>query len=257
MTAQPVSHSQDQFISKFLSLVTHELRSPLNAINGYLDLMLEGMAGELSEQQREFLQRARAGSEHLYTLLEDLLLAARADTGQLRLKRTTLSLDEVVEAAMEDLELTTRDAGVTIETMLPVDLPPFLGDAVRLQHALRNLLSNALRFTPAGGRVTISAHLLPSQDGGTPQMIEIRVQDTGYGIAPEYHERIFERFFRGPQPGGDRVSGQGLGLAVVRIIAELHGGSVRVESTPGEGSTFVLALHLAGTPLEQMVALDL
>src|SRR5579875_2457187 len=243
MTAQPVSHSQDQFISKFLSLVTHELRSPLNAINGYLDLMLEGMAGELSEQQREFLQRARAGSEHLYTLLEDLLLAARADTGQLRLKRTTLSLDEVVEAAMEDLELTTRDAGVTIETMLPVDLPPFLG--------------NALRFTPAGGRVTISAHLLPSQDGGTPQMIEIRVQDTGYGIAPEYHERIFERFFRGPQPGGDRVSGQGLGLAVVRIIAELHGGSVRVESTLGEGSTFVLALHLAGTPLEQMVALDL
>lgn len=257
MAAQPVSHSQDQFISKFLSLVTHELRSPLNSINGYLDLMLEGMAGELSEQQREFLQRARAGSEHLYALLEDLLLAARADAGQLRLKRTSISLDELVAAAIEDLELTAQNAGVTIGTVLPVDLLPFSGDAVRLQHALRNLLNNALRFTSAGGRVTISAHLLPAQQDEARQKMEIRVQDTGCGIAPEYHERIFERFFRGPQAGGDRVSGQGLGLAVVRIIAELHGGSIRVESSPGEGSTFVLALDIADTPLEPMVALDL
>ncbi len=242
MAAKPPSHSQDQFISNFLSLVTHELRSPLNAINGYLDLTLEGIAGELNEQQREFLQRARAGSEHLYVLLEDLLLVARADAGQLRLNRSRVSLDELVTGALEELELTAQDSGVTLEVALPDDLPTFLGDAVRLQHVLRNLLSNALRFTPVGGRVTIGAHALPTRQDEKQQMIEVRVQDTGCGISPAYHEHIFERFSQVPQPGGGRSGGQGLGLAVVKMIIELHGGNVRVESSPGAGSTFILKL---------------
>jgi signal transduction histidine kinase len=225
--------------ANFLSLITHELRSPLNSINGYLDLALSGMAGELNEQQREFVQRARAGSEHLYSLIEDLLLASRADAGQLRLNREPVSLAELVSNAFEELELMASDARVSLEETLPAHFPMFPGDPVRLQQVLRNLLSNALHATPAGGQVTVSARLLSKNQ---QKQLEISVHDTGCGIAAVYHERIFERFFQIPLAGSGRASGQGLGLTIVKMIMELHGGSVRIESTPGKGSTVFLTL---------------
>ena len=228
--------------TNFLSLVTHELRSPLNTINGYLDLLLEGIAGEISEQQQEFIRRARSSSEHLYALLEDLLLASRADAGQLRLSRAPASLEELVTGAIDELEVTALDGKVTLEAEVALDLPALLVDNVRLQQVLRNLLINALRFTPAGGRVTVSARVLCPQQNGERELVEVRVCDTGIGIAHMYHERIFERFFQVPPAEGGRSSGQGLGLAIVKMIVELHGGQVRVESTPGAGSTFVFTL---------------
>lgn len=242
MTTTSSSHSQYPPISHFLSLVTHELRSPLNTINGYLDLTLEGIAGELNPQQQDLLQRARASSEYLYTLLEDLLLTARADAGQLKLKRSVHSLKELVDGALEELELTTRHAEVTLVVTLPPALPPLFVDALRVQQVLRNLLSNALRFTPAGGQITITAHALPIPENEEEAVMEIRVQDTGHGIAPAYHERIFERFFQAPPPEGNRANGQGLGLAVAKTIIELHGGSIQVESEPGKGSIFFFTL---------------
>lgn len=230
----------DRMKANFLSLVTHELRSPLNTINGYLDLLLEGIAGDLQGQQREFIRRARAGSEHLYSLLEDLLLASRADAGQLRLNRAPASLQDLVTGAIDELEISALDGKVTLASELPADLPTLYVDSARLQQVLRNLLNNALHFTPAGGRVTISARIL-HQDGGC-ELVEIRVKDNGIGIAPEYHERVFERFFQVPRSEGGRTSGQGLGLAIVKMIVELHGGQVRVESTPGEGCMFIFTL---------------
>ena len=234
----------DRMKAHFLSLITHELRSPLNAINGYLDLALEGLAGELNERQREFLQRARAGSEHLYALIEDLLLASRSDAGQLRLTRELVTLRNLVHDVLEELELTARDAEVSLETEIPADLPVLTLDAVRVQHVLRNLLVNALHSTPTGGHITISAHYEAEQ-----KLVEIRVKDTGCGIDPHYHERIFERFFQLPRPTGGRASGQGLGLAIVKLIVELHGGRVRVESAPNEGSTFIFTLKGSENPI--------
>lgn len=230
--------------ANFLSLVTHELRSPLNTINGYLDLILEGIAGEMNEQQQEFIRRARASSEHLYALLEDLLLASRADAGQLRLNRAPVVLEELVTGAIDELEVTALDGQVTLGADLAADLPVLLADSVRLQQVLRNLLINALRFTPTGGRVTISARVLPTCQDETEERIEVRVSDTGIGIAPEYHERIFERFFQIPRSEGGRSSGQGLGLAIVKMIVELHNGQVCVESVPGAGSAFVFTLNV-------------
>jgi signal transduction histidine kinase len=230
--------------ASFLSLVTHELRSPLNSLNGYLDLTLDGLAGELNEQQQEFLRRARASSEYLYALLEDLLLAARADAGQLRLKRDPIVFADLVGEALEGLELAVRDAGVILEIRIPAEFPKFFADAVRLQQVVRNLLGNAVRFTPAGGSIILTARVLPRQSEGGKELVEISVRDTGYGISPEYHERIFERFFQLPHIGGGRISGQGLGLAVVRMIVELHGGRVRVESVPDAGSTFIFTLDV-------------
>jgi signal transduction histidine kinase len=272
--------------SNFLSMITHELRSPLNAINGYLDLILAGIAGELNEQQREFVQRARAGSEHLFSLIEDLLLLSRADAGQLRLNREMISLPAIVANAIEELELVARDSGITIKVEIASDFPPIYADAVRIQQVLRNLLSNALHFTPPHGSVTISAHLInkvsyahsveatseaceayrnsfappvvlngmdakvrtsdsPPESSETDedqQRVEVRVRDTGYGIAPEHQQHIFERFYQVPLANPGRSSGQGLGLAIVKLIVELHGGQVTIVSKPGEGSVFKFTL---------------
>lgn len=228
--------------ASFLSLITHELRSPLNSINGYLDLILDGLAGELSAQQEEFVQRARVGSEYLYALLEDLLLAARTDAGQLRLKRESVVLDTLIEDVLEGLELVARDASVEITVNVPATFPALFVDTVRLQQIMRNLLGNAIHFTPAAGHVTLSAQVLPPRSTDGRRLAEISIRDTGYGIPLEYQKRIFERFFRLSPADSGRVSGQGLGLAVVKILVEQHGGSIKVESMPGRGSTFTFTL---------------
>lgn len=232
--------------TKFLSLVAHELRSPLNAIHGYLDLVLDGVAGELNEQQREFVQRARAGSEHLYALLEDLLIISRADAGQLRLNREEATLPEIVADTLEDVEITAIDNGVTITVAVDDDFPLVYVDTVRIQQVLRDLLGNSLRFTPSGGSITITASLRNNASASSADVehewVEVRVTDTGCGIELQYQQRIFERFYQVPRASGGRASGQGLGLAIVKMIVELHGGQVTVESTPEQGSTFSFTL---------------
>ena len=232
--------------ANFLSMITHELRSPLNSINGYLDLTLTGIAGELNEQQRDFLQRARAGSEHLYALVEDLLLVSRADAGQIRLNRELTSIKEIVANAVEELELTARDYQITINVDIANDFPPIYADAVRIQQVVRNLVSNALHFTSTGGDVTIGARIINDEANASSEeqekSVEIQVRDTGDGIAPEYREHIFERFYQVPLTNAGRSGGQGLGLAIVKMIVELHGGRVTVESAPAQGSTFAFTL---------------
>lgn len=238
----------------FISMITHELRSPINTINGYLDLVLEGIAGELNQQQREFVQRARAGSEHLYTLIEDLLLIARADAGQLRLNRDFIRLPEIIDQAIEERELAVIDNEISIHVEIASDFPHIYADAIRMQHVMRNLIDNALRFTPREGSIVISARAnntpikTTSADTGTSsdkQHIEVHIRDTGCGIAPEYQQRIFERFYQIPIAQSGRAGGQGLGLTAVKMIVELHGGRVSVESIPEQGSNFIFTLPLS------------
>jgi len=246
--------------ANFLSMITHELRSPLNAIHGYLDLTLTGIAGELNEQQREFVQRARSSSEHLYALIEDLLLVSRADSGQVRLHREVVSLQEIIANAIEELELMATDSGINIHVDVPADFSPIYADAVRIQQVLRNLISNAIRFSSSGGEVTVSASVVDvdkedndeakpvdeeakvSLDAEVTRLLKIQVKDNGSGIADEHQRRIFDRFYQAPQAVSGRTSGQGLGLAIVKMIVELHSGQVSVESTPGQGSTFTCLL---------------
>ncbi len=239
-------HSNQVQRANFLSTITHELRSPLNTINGYLDLLLEGISGDLNAQQHSFAQRARAGSEHLYALLEDLLMISRADSGQLRLNCEIISLPEVIARAVEELDLTASDQGTTIVVDVPRNFPQLYADNVRLQQVLRNLMSNALHFTPDGGKVTISAWLERREQQKAADEVErlmkLQVRDTGAGIDPAFHERIFERFFQVPNASPTRAGGQGLGLAIVKMIVELHGGSIEVASVPAQGSTFTCTL---------------
>lgn len=235
--------------ARFFSMIAHELRSPLNSINGYLELAMSGVGGELNERQYEFLQRARMGSESFYTLLENLLLISRADNGQMRLKCEIIRLGDVVENAVEELELSASDQHITIEVDGIRNFPKIYADRARLQQILRNLIDNALNFTPAGGRITINASRTGHErDRSTVEddeemgVLKLQVHDTGVGIAPEYHPHIFERSFQVPGEAKGRAGGQGLGLAIVKLIVELHGGSVDVESKPGHGSTFTCLL---------------
>ena len=238
----------------FISMITHELRSPINTINGYLDLALEGIGGELNQQQREFVQRARAGSEHLYTLIEDLLLISRADAGQLRLNRDLIRLPEIIDHAIEELELAALDNEITIRVEIASTFPRFYADPIRIQHIMRNLINNALRFTAAGGSIVISARVntIPIETANIDtvatnvdkQLVEVHIRDTGCGIAPEYQQRIFERFYQIPIDHSRKVGGQGLCLTVAKMIIELHGGQISVESKPGTGSNFTFTLPL-------------
>ncbi len=238
--------SDQEQLRTMLATIAHELRSPLNTINGYLELTLSGAGGKLNAQQQEFVQRARMGSEHLYALLENILLISRADTSHLRLNRDIISLQSIIADAVEELELTAADQQMTMRVEIAEHLPRLYADAVRLQQLLRNLLMNALQFTPHKGEIVISADTQKIMQDiymeEPMQMIRLQVIDRGIGIDPLFHERIFERFFQVTSQSERRAGGQGLGLAVVKIIVELHGGSVKVESVPGEGSIFTCML---------------
>ncbi len=253
MVARDVTAIRDtaRLKANFLSMVTHELRSPLNGIHGYLDLVLTGMGGDLNAQQREFVQRARSSSEHLYALIEDILLISRADSGQIRLNCALVSLQEIVDNAIEELELMATDNDISITVEVPQDFPPIYADPVRMQQVLRNLISNTLRFTPSGGNVIVAASItnnLHSDESASPdaaggsRLLKLDVIDTGPGIAQKQQQRIFERFYQVPQPTAGRSNGLGLGLAIVKMIVELHGGQVYLASAPQQGSTFTCSL---------------
>ncbi|MGH2517529.1 MAG: ATP-binding protein, partial [Ktedonobacterales bacterium] len=229
----------DLMKANFLSMVSHELRAPLQTINGYLDLTLSGMGGELNEQHREFVRRARAGGEHLAALVDDLLLISRRDAGQFNLNIQEADLAPVIAETVQEMELNAEDVGVTLVNQAPGELPLVRADGQRITQVIRNLLTNAIKFTRAGGHVTLSTEV-------TPDALAISVRDTGVGIAPEHLEKIFERFYQitSSVPDG-RAHGQGLGLAIVRIIVEGHGGTISVSSAPQQGSTFTVWLPRA------------
>ena len=224
----------DRLKDEFVALISHDLRTPLTSITGYVELALEE---DLTEEVRGFLHVVDRNAERLLALVNDLLFVARLQAGELRLEPEDLDLAGVVEetvaaqrprAAAKGIELSCE-----IDSVLPVH-----GDRGRLHQLFDNLVSNALKFTPTGGSVHVSVAL---RNGS----VHVEVSDTGIGIDPEDQRRLFERFFRTPQVVEQQVPGTGLGLYISRVIAEAHEGSLSVRSTPGQGSTFSLDLPLA------------
>jgi signal transduction histidine kinase len=233
------AREMDQLKARFLSMVSHELRSPLQTITGYLELTLSGMGGTLSAEHAEFVRRARAASEHMTGLVDDLLLASRRDAGQFSLNLQDVDLSRLVYETAQETEILAEDIGVRLLVDVPGRLPPVRADEPRMRQVVRNLLTNAIKFTPAGGSVSISAR-------HSVDRLLIAVRDTGVGIAPEHIDKIFDRFYQvGNASPHERVHGQGLGLAIVRMIVESHGGAIQVHSMPKQGSTFTVSLPLA------------
>jgi signal transduction histidine kinase len=226
---------------RFFASVSHELRTPLNAILGYNALLLDGVVGQLPPESLAFLGRAQRATQNLLYLVNDVLDLSKMEAGKLELVIQPIQPYETVEQALQTVEFQARDKGLALAVTPAVPLPSLSSDADRVRQILVNLLSNAVKFTDRG---TVTVALAPvegieGEDGIRRHWVEIRVSDTGPGIAPEDQERIFHEF---EQVSGTRHGGTGLGLPISRKLARLLGGELRVESAPGRGSTFSLRL---------------
>jgi len=227
----------DRLRQELVGNVTHELRAPLTFISSYIELMLDGLWGELNTEQREGLKIIGEKASTLAQLVAGIVSLQKMDTppapGQ------QFDLIELVRLVLRSWEVSTYGSGVTLISELPTGPLLVLGDRERIYQVFDNLLSNALKFTPEGGRITLRV-----MDAGT--MARAEVSDTGLGIPPDKLEKVFERFYQvegNTQARGAR--GAGLGLAICKGIVEAHGGQISVESQPGQGSTFSFTLRKA------------
>jgi two-component system OmpR family sensor kinase/two-component system sensor histidine kinase BaeS len=211
--------------------VAHELRTPLTVVQGNLQAILDGVYPLEMAQVASLYDETRL----LTRLVDDLHDLALADAGQLRLERAPVDLAALARSTVDHFAPAASAAGVVLELEAEEDVPPVEGDAGRLAQVLRNLLANALRHTPAGGRVTVRLE----RSGGT---VRLQVADTGSGIAPEDLPHVFDRFYRSEKSRGRGTGGAGLGLAIARQLVTAHGGRIEVASPPGAGTTFTIWL---------------
>jgi signal transduction histidine kinase len=227
----------EQLKTDFIAVVSHELRTPLTAIKGYTELVLDGDAGELGDEQREYLTVALANTDRLVDLVDDLLDLSRIASGRFEIERAPVDPAAVVDEAVTAVRplVEAKDQRLVVE--VAPDLPPVAGDRRRLTQVALNLLSNAHKYTPAGGTITVS---LTREDGE----LSLVVRDTGAGIRPEDLPHLFERFFRADDAARN-APGTGLGLAITRSLVELHGGRITVQSALGVGSRFEVRLPAA------------
>ena len=230
--------------SEFLAMMSHELRTPLNAIGGYVELLLMGLRGPLTDSQREDLERVRRSQRHLLGVINDLLNFARLESGRLEYNLASVPIAEFVAAATPMIEPQLRAKTIALGVIDSGSGLNVMADGEKLSQILLNLLSNAAKFTPPGGGITIRAERVLSE-GGAPPLVAITVSDTGPGIAPEKLETIFEPFVQVRSDPAATREGTGLGLAISRDLARGMGGELRVASEVGRGSTFTISLPAA------------
>jgi PAS domain S-box-containing protein len=231
----------DRLKSQFLANMSHELRTPLNSIIGFSDVLLDGVVGEITPKQRECVQDILFSGEHLLALINDLLDFSKIEAGRMTLEPANFDVaDSLAEVQATIRPMIDKKSQVlTIE--LADDLPPLYADRFRIKQVLINLLSNAHKFTPAGGHITVSCRL------ADPTTVLFSVTDTGIGIKPEDQEIIFEEFRQADGSATREIQGTGLGLAISRRLVEMHGGRIWVESEYGHGATLLFLLPLAGS----------
>jgi signal transduction histidine kinase len=226
-----------QHKSEFLASMSHELRTPLNAIIGFSEVLLERMFGELNERQDEYLHDILSSGRHLLALLNDILDLSKVEAGQMTLEPTSVALLPLLEGCVGLVRERAARHGLAVQVAVDDDVDDVEADELRLRQVVLNLLTNAVKFTPDGGRIVLGA--LRAGDE-----VEITVSDTGVGIPVEDQERIFESFQQGERARG-AVEGTGLGLTLTRRIVQLHGGRLWVNSEVGRGSTFGFTMPAA------------
>ena len=234
----------DEMKSGLLSVVSHELKTPLTSIRMASHLLLEERVGSLNNKQTELLLAARDDADRLQTIIEDLLDMGRLESGRVQLELRPESPERLIDDAVSPLQSSFKDSGVDLDVKVSPEAPAVLADATRVDHVFTNLLTNALKFTSAGGHVRIFTE---TQD----DVVRFVVEDTGVGIPSDQISRVFERFFRVPRL--NQPPGAGLGLAIAKEIVEAHGGAITVRSQEGTGSRFSFTLQRAepDAPLER------
>jgi len=224
----------DQMKSDFVNMVAHELRSPLVSIRQINSVLLEGLAGPLAEKQEDFVRRGMKKIDALLALINDLLDVARLEAGRLVQKQTAIDLSEVIEDMVLLMQLRAKEQGILLSHSCE-NMKLVVADPKNIEEVLNNLLTNAINYSPEGGKVTVTAR-------GVDHFVEIKVSDTGVGIDPQELPKIFDKFYRVKHPKTRQVTGTGLGLSIVKGIVEAYRGSIHVESVPDQGTTFTVLL---------------
>ena len=230
------SQELDRLKNQFIQNVSHELRSPLALIRGHAELLESGELGKVKSGQLQSISVMARRSRMLGELVQDITLILEAESNPPRL--IPVPLGEIAETAVGDFQIQAQEAELTLQSDIPPDLPPVKGSTTYLRRVLDNLLGNALKFTPPGGLIAVSAR----QAGKT---VVLQVSDTGIGIPEDQRERVFDRFYQVDGSTSRRYGGVGLGLALVKELVETCGGEVTVESKVDQGSTFTLTLPIA------------
>ncbi len=221
--------------SNFISVVSHELKTPLHSIKGFVEIIRMGKAGPITDLQADFLTTVKEQTQVLQRMIDDLLVFSRLETGQLKLHVEEISLAAIAANVVQKLTPLAEEKSITLENRLPESFPEVEGDYMRLEQVLTNLVENAIKFTPAGGQVIVDG-----QDLG--ERVRVWVQDTGIGIPKSEQERIFDRFYQVDASERRAHRGTGLGLTICKHIVERHHGHIWVESEVGQGSTFFVEL---------------
>jgi len=224
--------------ANFVSMVSHELRTPLNSVHGFIDLLLQGHMGDLNLEQQKYLGYAQEGVQQLISIVEDILFMTRSDVGQFEIKQQEVNFRVLARQVVSSLEPQARKAGVVINKDIPSPTPMLYVDPQRMKQVLNNLVTNAIKFTPPEGTVTIGA--CPYNE----QLVMISVTDTGYGIPPEDRQHVFERFYQSNHNQQSKMGGYGLGLSIAKLIVEQHGGTIDFDTSMNKGTTFYFTAPL-------------
>lgn len=235
----------DRLKSTFLATMSHELRTPLTSVIGYSEMLLEGLAGAVNDEQREYLRTILAKADQLLQLISSILDVSMLESGSLEIRREPVLLRPLVDSVITSLGEKLRKRHITIEETEP-GLPRVVGDSRQIREVLRNLLTNAIKFTPDGGEIGITLDIGPMKPDGVAREDEVGVRmivsDSGIGISPEEQVHIFEPFFQVDSSSTRQYGGSGLGLTLAKRYVEAHGGYIWVDSTPGHGSAFTVSL---------------
>jgi PAS domain S-box-containing protein len=241
--AKEAAEAANRAKNEFISVITHELRSPMSAIHGSATLLSDEGAGPINQDQAEFLEIIETNTRRMITLVMDLNDVSRIESGQLHLRLRAIPLTEVVEEVVRSMQPKIEEKAHTLNLRIADDLPPMWGDRVRLGQILTNLVSNACKFTPKSGEITISAKYIA--DGSDSKVVCVSVQDNGLGIKREDQTKIFQKFFRAMDKRGSEIPGSGLGLNITKYLVEMQRGHIWFESEYGRGSTFHFTMPVA------------
>ncbi len=233
--------------SEFVSFVAHELKNPMTSIKGYTELLAAKAVGPVNDAQANFLAVIRSNIDRMNTLVSDLNDLSKIEAGRLRLEFAPIHLSEVLQEVERSTRRQIEDKHQTFTINLPADLPPVWADRTRLVQILVNLVSNAHKYTEAGGKINVGALRSKNEwdENGPAEVVHVWVQDTGLGIAPEDQPKIFQKFFRSEDPKAREVPGSGLGLNITRSLVEMQGGQIWFESEYRRGTTFHFTIPVA------------
>ena len=253
--------------SRFLANMSHELRTPLNAVIGFSEVLADKTFGDLNDRQLKYANHILNSGRHLLQLINDILDLSKVEAGRMELSRSRFSAAAALHSAQSIVKTLAHKKSITLKVDAAPDLPWLYADEAKFKQIMYNLLSNAIKFTPEGGRVTVTVTRLESPDEGSArgqasaapaERLQVAVADTGIGIHPKDHERIFAEFEQVDSSYGRQQQGTGLGLALTQRLVEMHGGKIRVESegVAGKGSRFIFWLPIQKPEPKEAILAD-